>query len=263
MTLKDRFEYLKDKFMFLETRQKIIYTVAFVAVLGFIITLIAFVVKSNTSKEVVKPNEPNNVIVGDPIEENKPNEDSNAVDPSVEEIDYTVSRILGGTVEEYSDIGTRILITLAVSKENTTERAKIMARVSTDFLDGNTKVAMLPSELQIGDKVVIYVDGDYTKGSVNAQVILLGDNRDYSYGVLRNIVAYNDGRYIWNLDNIEDSLYVNPDVCKIIDAYTGQDLVSMNILTPKATLLYKYEPEFDITENGNIYHCNEIIVLRY
>ena len=246
---------LRDKFSYLNTRQKVLFITAFVLVLIFIILLVIYIVKPKQSVEVIEEPTPVEIIID---EEPEPVEE-----PIVSVDQEKVSNMIVGTVTKITDLGSKAYLTILLSSASDVEEVNIIADIDTEFFDIESQLKFDFSELIEGDKVVVYASGNYRISTVNADVILKGDSTEYSYGRLKSIVQGSDGLQSWILYDTNDKLRVLPKEVHMIDGYTGLVGDASAVLTDNSKVLYKYKPDFEISDNGNIYDCTDIIILSY
>ena len=98
---------------------------------------------------------------------------------------------------------------------------------------------------------------------VTADVVLKGDDINFSYGKLKGITQGNDGIQIWSFYDTNDKLKFEPTSIEMLDSYTGEQGNYSGVLTDGSKILYKYNVDFEITENGNFYVPTDLIILSY
>lgn len=184
-------------------------------------------------------------------------------EPLIEDIeevpqDTTVS-IFKAYINHIRDLSVRIEYDIKVGVGDSAVDSVVVANGNTVFYNLETQKIVVPNNIVEGSNVVLYATGNYNAGNLIANAICLGEDASYRYGELNNI-ENQENYYLWNINNTSDRLYVNSD-CKVIDGYTGSEILNKGIIEPNSKILYKYEPEYDITDKGNIYHCNEVIIL--
>lgn len=245
---------LKDKLYYMPMKTKIILCSTVIVVLGIIIGLL--ILKFTSPKEEVEVEQVITETISKAEDTIKESEEIQEAVPQDETIN-----MISGTVEEINDIGSQIFFKVGVSRGKEIQTVTLVINSDTALLREYDYNRITPLDIAEGDKIVSYIKGDATKNTkVTAEVIVLGNTVDFSYGKVTNIKISNDDIQIWSLADTNDCLYVNSNTCSIIDTYTGIQIGSLKFISSMDKVLYKYAPDFDITQNGNQYHCTEILV---
>lgn len=241
---------LNNKLNSIDFKDKKVYIPIIILVLMIILILCFVFLKKPEEAPIVDSvkNTPEITVEDEPLIED------------IEEVpqDTTVS-IFKAYINHIRDLSVRIEYDIKVGVGDSAVDSVVVANGNTVFYNLDTQKIVVPNNIVEGSNVVLYATGNYNAGNLIANVICLGEDTSYRYGELNNI-ENQENYYLWNINNTSDRLYVNSD-CKVIDGYTGSEILNKGIIEPNSKILYKYEPEYDITDKGNIYHCNEVIIL--
>lgn len=191
-------------------------------------------------------------------------ESSNVVSAPPEETIVPQSNVVSlykAKVKQIIDYSTTIEYVLGVGIDNSNE-IHIVANSNTSFIDLKSKSIVTPKTVSEGSDIVVYVNGNVIANDLTAIAILIGDDTSYSYAKIVSIEDYNNEGYLWEIENTTDRLYVGKENCNVIDAYTGAEILNMGLVKENNKVLYISNPDFEISENGNIYYCNEVIVIK-
>ena len=159
-----------------------------------------------------------------------------------------------------SDLSTKYLFNVQIGLSGTLSETTVEANTSTVFLDLKTLKTVSPSEIKEGTTMLLYGSGSYNSGLMKAQMICLGDDTSYTYGMVRDKEGSPELGYTFTLYNTMDKVKMNKDTV-IRSGYLGTSIPSPSIIQNNSKLLYKYDPTFEITSSGNVYTCTEVIVI--
>lgn len=199
--------------------------------------------------------------IEEPVVEDLPNRDlvvdNTPIDTEIEVIEQkkTVGRLIA-TIKNIRDLSTRIEYDIEVGLGENKTPSIVVAKSHTVFYDFYMNKIINPSDIKVGDTIVIYATGKYTVGNLEAEVIALGDDTSYSYGKLTAINNSTDGSYIWTLDGGLDKLIISDDT-GVIDGYTGMPIQNKRLMQANDKVLYK--GEMKQSDLGNIYNCSDVI----
>lgn len=201
--------------------------------------------------------------IEEPIEDTTPNRelvvDNTPIDTEIEvvEQDDIVSRLIA-TVKNIRDLSVRIEYDIEVGLGENKTPSIVKATSKTVFYDFDLGKIVNPSDVKVGDTIVIYATGKYTVGNLDAEVIAIGDDTSYNYGKLTAINTNGNDSYIWTLDGGMEKLVVSEDSI-VIDGYTGEMIENKRLMQLKDKVLYKGPMEQ--SDLGNIYDCTEVVTL--
>ena len=211
-----------------------------------------FIFRTPKEEPVIENNE--SVVVEEPIEDNT---------EDIEEISQdSVVSVLKAYVTNIRDLSVRIEYDVKIGMGDAAVDSVVTANTNTVFYDLNKKQLISTADITVGSNIVVYGIGNYTVGNLKANVIALGEDTSYNYSEVYKIQINDDGSYLWFLNNTSDKLLVSKD-CDIVDAYTGNNILNLSGIQSNSKVLYKYAPDFTITDMCNIYNCEEVIVVGY
>lgn len=247
---------MKDKWVLLEYRYKIIILLSIFLVVGIIVGLILFV---NASKG----NEDSNIDNLPLITETEPpllNDENKNNDP-VKQSDVISS--FRATVSEIIDNSSVITYKVIIGKGEYQTESYVKATMKTKFIDLDRKITAYPSSISEGSDIVIFSSGNYAFGELTAYAIGIGSNVSYSYAQIKEVSKItNDDSYIFDLYLTDDRLKVTSDT-KLYNGVIGGAVYSASEIYVDSIVLYNYNPDFEITDKGNLYACNEFIVIEF
>lgn len=158
-----------------------------------------------------------------------------------------------------SDLSTVFIIKVQMGLGDNVKEVSVNADINTVFYNINRKEVISPNELKTGDTIMLYSSGNSTTGLLNAHLICVGEDTGFRYDVLKSIEGSKESGYICTLYNTEDTLKVDKNT-KVVSGYINIDIPTMNAVSKGSKVLYKYNPDFEITSTGNVYTCTEIVV---
>lgn len=240
--------------MYLDTKTKRLIIVFVASILIILFCIVGYFLSDKPNTSIVENN--NNSIA--PVEETIIDDSDSSDDISEVEQDVVLSQ-MSGIILSVSDLSTRYEFGVLVGSGGNETESKLIADMNTVFYDFVNNQITTVDKLSIGSKIVFYATGNYSKDSMKASLICVGDNTKYSYSVVTNRESYKDG-YLLSLENTEDKLYLTTD-CVMINGLTQGDIYNTELILSGDKLLYKYDSDFEITNNGNIYTVTELIQL--
>ena len=178
-------------------------------------------------------------------------------EPVVVEQDKTISRLIA-TVKNIRDLSTRLEMDILVGLDDKATESMVKATSKVVCVDIAKKLIINPSEIKVGDNIILYATGKYTIGNLDAYCIGLGSDTSYGYGAVTAINSHGSNSQIWTIDGIDEKLLVEKE-CVIIDGFTGNELDNDGILQVHERVLFK--GVYSQTDVGAIYTCTEIIRL--
>ena len=198
--------------------------------------------------------------VSDPIVEVDPMAEipKETIEPEKEVKQEEVVTLLKARVVGVTDLSTIFRYEVSVGNGDNVTLTTVEANTQTEFINLETKKSMLPSEIVDGDTIILYSTGNYNVGDLSAKLIGVGDDTSYRFATIVDIESDEERNYTYSLSNTTDKLYV-PKGCSVYSFHSGDQIRDMVLLHEGNNILYKYLPEFEITENGNIYTCYDMI----
>lgn len=237
--------------MYLDTKKKRLIIVAVVSVLVILFCIVGYFLTDNEEMPIVE-NEDNNIpaieeVIIDDIEDI----------PEVEQ-DVVLGQ-MSGVVISVGDLSTRYEYRVIVGSGTNETESSLIADINTVYYDFSSDMVTTADKVTIGSKIVFYATGSYNKENMTASLICIGDDTGYSYSVVTNREAYRDG-YLLSLENTVDKIYLTTD-CIMMNGLTKGEIYNTELILPGDKLLYKYDPNFEITDSGNIYTVTELVQL--
>jgi hypothetical protein len=178
-------------------------------------------------------------------------------EPVIVEQDETIG-CLAATVKTIKDLSTRLEFDISVGLGDKATDSRMKATSKVVCVDIAKKLIINPSEIKVGDNIIVYATGKYTVGDLDAYCIGLGTDASYGYGTVTAINSNGPNSQIWTIDGISDKLIVHKD-CVLIDGFTGNELFNDGILQVNERILFK--GEYAQSDIGGVYTCTEIIRL--
>ncbi len=168
--------------------------------------------------------------------------------------------LLKAFITDKRNLSYKYIYEILIGSGESQSKSLVTADKNTVFLDLNTKTTINPSNIGIGETIILYATGKYTASNLMASVICKGSDTSYRYAIIDkwNGESLKDCEFI--LTNSKDKLIVNSDT-NIINGLSGGSVVGLAEISYNTKILYKYNPNFEITNEGNIYTCSEIILL--
>lgn len=234
-------------------REKGIIIFAFLFVVAILLFILIMTFSNKDDNILVEPTPTPPVV-----------ESSNVVSAPPEETIIPQSNVVSlyrAKVKKIIDYSTTLEYILSVGLDNSNE-IHIIANSKTSFIDLKSKSVVTPKAVSEGSDIVVYVNGNVIANDLTAIAILIGDDTSYSYAKIVSIEDYNNEGYLWEIENTTDRLYVGKEDCNVIDAYTGTDILNMGLIKENNKVLYISNSDFEISEDGNIYYCSEVIVIK-
>lgn len=235
-------------FYFNNDRKKLIIF-GIIAVCIILIICVLFFLSNNTEDKPLV----DDVKVESPNSETKPIEQKEEI-KQVEVVGLSKVKVIS-----VSDLSTVFVIKVQSGLGENVKEVSVNADINTIFYNLNTKETMSPNELKEGDSIMLYSSGNSTTGLLKAHLICLGDDTTFRYGVIESIEGSKETGFICKLSNTEDTLKVENST-SIVGGYLNTSIPSMGVVSKGSKILYKYNPEFEITSTGNIYNCTEVVV---
>ena len=244
MKFSDLFDYYN--------RKRTITIISCITLLIIIsIICLLFFNKSGNDEEPILNNTPS-PYVNDyiPIDSNNQIEQSDVVSSSKAKI------------IDVKDLSTKFLIDVQIGVGEFISETTIEADINTVFFDLDSKNIISPNVLKEGDNIVLYSSGNTNLGSLKAHFVGVGEDTSYNYDVLKSTQGTKLDGFNCELENSIDILNISSNT-KITNGYLGNsEIPSMSVVKKGSKLLYKYNPDFEITYEGNIYDCIEVIVFE-
>ena len=203
------------------------------------------------SQEVEEPvveKEPTNIVIDyEPI----------VIEPEVVEQKESVSKVLA-YVTAVRDIGNYVDYDIEVGLGEETTPSTVRATSGTVFYSMDEKRMLLPSEVKVGNSVIVHAIGSYKMGNLKAKAICVGTDADYTFAKVLAVNSNSDGSYTWKIEGMDNLLLVDSD-CVLYDAYAETNFKNMGKMQIGHKILYKGDV---ITEPNNEYiKCTEIVTL--
>ena len=172
--------------------------------------------------------------------------------------DETVN-LLRAFITDKRNLSYKYIYEILVGSGESKTNSLVTADKNTVFFDLNDKIVINPEGVNIGETIILYAKGKYTASNLTAAVICKGSDTSYRYAILDKYEGTMSNCKLTLLDS-GDTLLINSNT-NIINGLSGGTITGLPELSSNDRLLYKYLPEFEITEKGNVYTCSEIIVL--
>lgn len=203
-----------------------------------------------------------NKVIDEPIVEDIGVEEfiEEEIEEEVKEVeqDETVN-LLKAFITDKRNLSYKYIYEILVGTGEAQTSSLVTADKNTVFLDLNTKKIINPEDVGVGETIILYATGKYTASNLTAAVICKGNDTSYRFATLNKYEGSMEDCKL-TLMNSGDVLLVNSNT-NIINGLSGGTIVGLAELSTNMKLLYKYSPDFEITDKGNIYTCTEIIVL--
>ena len=120
---------LKDKFNYLNTRQKILFSVAFILVLIFIVLLVLYVIKLHQKPVEIVEELPIVEEIDEPTVEPETTEEPIVVEPT------KVINVIRGSISKINDVGTKALLIIVPYNATGSEEVQVEINTDTEFFD--------------------------------------------------------------------------------------------------------------------------------
>lgn len=244
MKLSDLFDYYN--------RKRTITVLVCIVVVIVIIILSAILFNNNNSEEKPIVENTSSPYVDNfiPYENNESIDQSNIVSSS------------RAKIIDVKDLSTKFLINVQVGLGDYISETTIEADINTVFFDLDSKNIISPNNLKEGDDIILYSSGNTSLGSLKAHFVGVGEDTSYTYDVLKSVKGAKIEGYTCELENSIDILNISNNTSIINGYLSGSEIPSMSVVKKGSRLLYRYNPEFKITADGNIYDCIEVIVFE-
>ncbi len=162
------------------------------------------------------------------------------------------------TITEIKDLSTKLYLTVEYGYNNDT--TTVVVSQNTSICNTDMSMLVRTSELEVGTEITVYSLGNRVVGGMDAKVIALGSSL-YKFGYVKNTSGVSgDSLYKISLYNSSDIIQV-VDSTKIVNAIFGTSTNVMNI-TEGSYILYTYDPNFKVSDYGNVYDCIRVLVLN-
>ena len=178
-------------------------------------------------------------------------------EPVIVEQDETIGRLVA-TIKSITDLSTRFEFDISVGLGDKATDSRMKATSKVICVDIAKKLIINPSELKVGDNIVLYATGKYTIGNLDAYCIGRGTDTSYGYGTVTAINSNGSNSQIWTIDGISEKLIVDKE-CVLVDGYTGYELENDGLLQVNERVLFK--GDYAQSDIGGVYTCTEIIRL--
>lgn len=220
----------------------------------FSITSIVTALMGNPESKEILDNS-NNIIQEDEIVVIEDNNNNDLIEIPQEE----VMHMYKATIKSVGDLSLSYVYDISIGMGDHATPSKVTTNINTIYFDFNEKKMCNTSKIMEGSNVVLYAKGNYVAGDLVASLIGLGDDMSYTFGITEMKQDMGNGNYLCTIQGENTILSIGKD-CVLINGINGYDIFDYSIVDSNSKILYKYYPDFEITDSGNLYYCSEIIV---
>ena len=230
-----------------ETGYKKIIIIGLVILVALVVGIFIYMNNQEVEEPVVEAPPTNIVLDYEPI----------VIEPEVVEQKNSVSKVIA-YVTAVRDIGNYVDYDLEVGLGENTTSSTVRASGGTVFYSMDEKRMLLPSEVKVGNSVIVHALGSYKIGNLNAKAICVGTDTGYTFAKVLAINSNPDGSYTWKIEGMDNLLVVDSN-CVLYDAYAETTFKNMGKMQIGHKILYKGDV---ITEpNSEYVKCTEVVTL--